>query len=99
MKSRKGLYLLKRIALFLILATTGCQTTPYGSVQVSHNYPPGQCQELGQVIGHTNTRDQAREQALQDLRMQAARLNGNYVRLLAVTAYGTAARGIAYRCR
>ena len=38
------------------------------------------------------------DKALADLKRETAYKNGNYVRILAVSAHGTAIRGIAYRC-
>lgn len=83
----------------LFFCVGGCASSPHSHVQVSRNFPGGACQEIGQVIGNANTRDNAEEQALDDLKYQAAQRSGNYVKLIAVTAHGSAARGVAYRCR
>ena len=90
-----------RILLIIIsfLGLFGCQIKPYGHVQVSRSYPQGACYEIGQVIGNADTRDGAREQAMNDLRYQAAQREGDYVRLIAETASGSSMRGIAYKCR
>lgn len=86
------------IGSFFILSA--CQSRPYSHVEVSEGYPRGRkCNDVGQVIGNAQTRDGAREQAMEDLRRNAARLDANYVRLIAVTSHGNAARGIAYRCQ
>lgn len=84
-------------AIFLLLAS--CQTKPSGHVTTGPTYPKGDCEELGQVIGTSGTRKDAKENAMADLRHEAANLGGNYVRVVAVSAYGAAARGIAYRCQ
>ena len=78
---------------------SGCQTAPAHNVHVGSSYPAGNCREVGQVIGNAATRENARSQALNDLRYNAAQRDANYVRVVAETAYGTAIRGIAYRCR
>lgn len=77
----------------------GCQSTPGGAVTVSHAYPQGNCEEVGQVIGTSGSLTNAREKAMNDLKHEAALRSANYVRLLAVSAHGAATRGIAYRCR
>ena len=85
-------------AFLFILAA--CAGRSHSHVQVSPQYPSGNCREVGQVIGNANSRqNNAREQALDDLRYQAAQRQADYVRLIAVTAHGAAARGVAYRCR
>ncbi len=89
----RGLFIL----FFLVLSQ--CQSRPGGNVQVSRNYPIGQCDEVGQVIGNADTREGARDQALSDLRAKASFLGANYVRVMAETAYGSAIRGMGYRCR
>ena len=85
------------VIIFVLL--TACQSKPYGHVRVSSSYPEGRCDEIGQVIGNSSTFKGAKEQAIDDMKYQAAQLEGNYVKLTAVTAYGTSVRGIAYRCQ
>ena len=90
---------MRPLLLILIFLITGCQSRPYDHVQVGPSYPAGACREIGQVIGNAATRENAREQAINDMRYNAAKLDGDYVRLVAVSAHGSAARGVAYRCR
>ena len=47
----------------------------------------------------TMTVEVKKEKAMEDLRHEAANRQGNYVRVLAVSAHGGAVRGIAYRCK
>ncbi|MEM7646656.1 MAG: hypothetical protein AAF203_07095 [Pseudomonadota bacterium] len=86
-------------ALFLVFLLVGCQSTPGGHVQVSSTYPPGKCEEIGQVIGTSNSTKDSKEKAMADLRSETAARQGNFVRVLAISAHGAAVRGIAYRCR
>lgn len=100
--SRTGDFLvIQKVGIFTLfcLLLGQCQSAPYEHVQVGEVFPPGHCQEVGQVIGNATTRDGAYEQSMQDLRFNAAQREADYVRIVAVSAYGTAARGIAYRCR
>lgn len=85
------------LASFFILAS--CQSTPGGNVRLSNDRPRGDCEEVGQVIGTSGTRKNAREKAMDDLRHEASLKTANYVRILAISAHGSSVRGIAYRCR
>ena len=90
---------MRTLILTLMFVLTSCQTTPGGNVQVGSSYPPGSCTEVGQVIGTANSREDSHNKALADLRHEAALKDGNYVRILATSAYGAAIRGMAYRCQ
>lgn len=91
------------LLLGLGVGPLGCRTgdpvAPSGhSVRVSHNRPHGDCRQLGPVVGTSPTSGGAYEQALMDLRQEAARKTANMVQILGVSAHGTAIRGTAYRC-
>ena len=90
---------MRSILTIIFLLRAGCQTTPNGYVTTGSTYPEGECEELGQIIGTSGTRENAKEKAMADLRHEAANLSGNYVRVVAVSAYGAAVRGVAYRCK
>ena len=93
---------MKILVLSLFAFLLGCSSAekyPDGSsVQVSKRRPSGDCEELDQVIGTTAEVGANYDKALADLKRETAYKNGNYVRILAVSAHGTAIRGIAYRC-
>ncbi len=89
---------MKRFA-FVFLFLAACQTTPGSqSVTVSDNDPPKNCREIGAVIGTSSSRQDAREKSLEDLRYEASLKMANYVKVMAISAHGGSARGIAYRC-
>lgn len=90
---------MKKIFIAAFLALSACQSTPNGNVTIGNDRPSGNCEEVGQVIGTSGSHKNARENAMADLRHEAALKSANYVRLLAVSAHGAAARGIAYRCQ
>jgi hypothetical protein len=96
--ARKGPIMQLFLSLFFIVLAS-CQINPSGSVVLSNDSPPGQCVTVGQVIGNASSRNHAKEEALEDLKMEARMISANYVKVLAVTAHGSAARGIAYQCR
>ncbi|MCJ8276754.1 MAG: hypothetical protein HRT44_11330 [Bdellovibrionales bacterium] len=85
--------------LSLVILIGGCRTPYGGNVSVGNSVPRGNCREVGQVIGTANTRDDPYEKALRDLKYEAAIIDGNFVRILAVAAHGASIRGMAYRCR
>lgn len=82
----------------VFLGLLGCQSTPGGNVTLSEEAPGKDCQEIGQVIGTSNSRHDSREKAMADLRHEASMISGNYVKVLAVSAHGATVRGMAYRC-
>ena len=66
---------------------------------VSKRYPPAQCQEVGQVIGNSYSREDSYNKATEDLRYEASLKSADFVRILAISAHGAVIRGMAYRCR
>lgn len=90
----------RTLLLLFLFQLSGCQSQPYSHVQVGEAFPQGLgCREAGQVIGNAYSRENSRQQSIEDLKMHAAQIGANYVRLIAVAAHGSSARGIAYRCR
>ena len=91
--------MLKKALILTLFFLGGCQSGPVGNVVVHGSFPRGNCRQLGQVIGHSGQRENARARSIEDLKYQASMIGGNYVQLMAVTAHGGAARGIAFRCQ
>lgn len=87
-----------RYLLLTCLFLSGCATTGPGSVSVGNSHPSGDCEEIGQVIGTSNSTKNSHAKAMEDLKYEASLKSGNYVRVLATSAHGAAIRGIAYRC-
>lgn len=67
-------------------------------VKVSRDAPDDDCKDLGMIAGETATVKGTPEQALEDLKREAANKGANYVMIKQFSAYGTAATGIAYEC-
>ena len=67
-------------------------------VKMSRDIPAKNCVELGLVTGRVRMEKGNEEQALADLRQEAAYKGANYVRVRQYSAYGTAVTGIAYDC-
>jgi len=85
---------------FFLVACASDPPVPDGRrVRVSHELPSGDCRQIGQVIGSSPESSGAYEQALDDLKSEAARKTANTVRIVSISPHGTSIRGMAYRCR
>lgn len=93
--------LLAPIASLTLLAS--CSSHPIvpeaKNVKVSRENADEDCQDLGRVQGSVKTSTGTIEQAIEDMKLDAARKGANYVRLEAAGAMGTSAAGTAYFCR
>jgi hypothetical protein len=67
-------------------------------VKVSRDAPGDDCKDLGLITGETRSTKGTREEALADLKREAANKGANYVMIKQFSAYGTATTGIAYEC-
>ncbi len=68
------------------------------NVKVARENPSSDCRELGRVVGQVKTMSGSIEQAIDDMKLDAARKGANYVRMEATGAMGTSASGTAYQC-
>lgn len=92
---------------FLVLVSLfflACSQTPpvipsAKSVDVQRKPAPKDCEEIGPVEGRISDAKGTFEQALDDLKREAAHRGANYVHLGASGAMGTSVRGVAYVCR
>lgn len=88
---------------FLVLLAVSCSSKPIlpdvKSVEVSRESAGEKCKELGIVYGKTlNSTGKVEEQALSNLKENAAKKGANYVFLQEYGAIGTSVKGIAYDC-
>ena len=68
-------------------------------VKVSREEPLSKkCREIGKLTGSTSSIKGTQEQALEDLKREAANKGANYVVVKEYSDYGTAVTGIAYEC-
>lgn len=67
-------------------------------VKVSREAPSKKCTEIGELVGRTATVKGTQEQALEDLKKEAANKGANYVMVKQYSAYGTSVTGVAYEC-
>ncbi len=67
-------------------------------VKVSREAADKDCREIGMITGSTPSVKGTQEDALADLKKEAANKGANYVVVKQYSAYGTAVTGIAYEC-
>ena len=67
-------------------------------VTVRREAPAPACRLIGEVTGRALTASGPREDALNDLKRDAANRGGNYVVIQEWSAYGTGVTGVAYAC-
>jgi len=68
-------------------------------VKVSREAPDSSCSEIGKITGKSPSLKGTREQALEDLKREAANKGANYVQVKQYSDIGTAVTGVAYECR
>jgi hypothetical protein len=68
-------------------------------VKVSREAPDKSCKDLGGITGTTSSAKGTREQALEDLKTEAANKGANYVMVKEYSSYGTSVTGVAYECQ
>ncbi len=86
----------------LMFGLSGCRSRSLladsKDVQVSRNEAESNCHEIGTMTGTTMSAKGTQEQALEDLKKEAANKGANYVQVKEYSATGTAVTGIAYEC-
>lgn len=92
----------KGIGLLGLLILAGCASRsikpdPNG-VKVSREEPSEKCHAMGEVTGTTIFANGTQDQALDDLKREAADKGANYVVVKQFSSYGTTVTGRAYEC-
>ncbi len=99
---RRATCLTLLLASAFALTIVGCSSHPVvpeaKNVEVSRKDAKADCQDLGPVQGSVKTAKGTIKQAIEDMKLDAARKGANYVRMEAAGAMGTSASGTAYRC-
>ena len=93
---------MRALALLLILVLTACSSQPIvpeaKNIKLARENPSKDCREIGPVQGSVSSNKGTIEQAIEDMKLDAARKGANYVRMESTGAYGTSASGTAYQC-
>ncbi|MCB9071979.1 MAG: DUF4156 domain-containing protein [Bdellovibrionaceae bacterium] len=85
-----------------LIALEACSSHPIkpeaDNIKVSRDEADKDCKELGDVEGRVKSVKGTFEEALEDLKLDAARKGANYVQIKQSGAMGQAVRGTAYWC-
>lgn len=88
--------------LLLGMFTVGCRSRSVlpdsKEVKVSRDAAPEECKEMGTINGRTKSVKGTQEEALADLKQDAANKGANYVVIKQYSAYGTSVVGVGYEC-
>jgi hypothetical protein len=86
----------------MVLTVAGCRSRSLladaKDVQVSREEAGKDCHEIGMLTGTTNSVKGTQQQALDDLKKEAADKGANYVQVKEYSALGTSVTGYAYEC-
>lgn len=91
----------KLIAICLILTACAHRRPVLPDVKdvtVAREAPGPKCRSMGPIGGRTQSARGTREDALKDLKLEAANKGANYVVVGQWSAYGTAVTGEAFTC-
>lgn len=90
------------IAWGLAVLLAGCSSQPLvpasENVKIQREEMDPACENLGALEGRSSSLKGEVEQAIEDLRLEAARKGATHVRLETTSGLGNSARGTAYRC-
>lgn len=94
---------MKKIVLFAaLLFLLGCSSRSIkpdiNEVKVSRDEPSSKCRDLGVIEGTTITAKGSQDDAVEDLKHEAANKGANYIWVKQFSSYGTAVTGRAYEC-
>lgn len=86
-------------AIFALAACSHQAIIPEAkNVKLQREDPPKNCVEIGKVQGSVSSAHGKIEQAIEDMKLDAARKGANFVRMEATSSYGTSASGTAFQC-
>ncbi len=98
-KTLLALCALAPTGLFLVACSHQPIIPDARNVKIQRENPTGDCYEIGPVTGKVKTMSGSIEQAIDDMKLDAARKGANYVRMESTGAMGTSASGTAYNCK
>lgn len=87
---------------FLMMLLSACSSHPIkpeaDNVKVSRDEADKDCKEIGEVQGRVKNVNGKFEEALEDLKLDAARKGANFVQIKQTGALGQSVSGTAYFC-
>ena len=85
--------------LFVVSACASMSALPKDdNVKVSRDEPPKECALISKVEGRSQNVKGSAEEALKDLKQEAANKGANYLVVRQYSALGTSVTGEAYKC-
>jgi hypothetical protein len=89
-------------AVAALIFSSACSHQPIipeaKNVVIAREMPSSKCTEIGAVKGYVATTTGTLEQAIEDMKLDAARRGANFVLMQSTGAMGTSASGTAYVC-
>lgn len=89
-------------SVLVAMSLTACHSHPIvpdgKNVTISRDDAAKDCRELGRVQGSVTSVHGTVEQAIEDMKTDAARKGANFVHMEATSALGTSVSGTAYFC-
>lgn len=90
------------VLIFSLGLLMGCRSrsllADVRDVKLSREAAQSNCRELGLIKGTTTSARGTQEQALEDLKKEAANKGANFVTIKEYSSYGTTVTGLAYEC-
>ncbi len=87
---------------FCLVGATSCASRSVlpsvDEVKVSRDEPSPKCKAMGKLTGTTSSVRGTQEQALADLKREAANKGANYLQVKQFSDNGTMVTGLAYEC-
>ena len=83
---------------FLFACASESLTPDTEQLKMGKDAPDVSCKSLGRVSGKTMSTRGTSQEALNDMKKDAARLSANYVKIEEYSGTGTAVTGEAFRC-
>ncbi len=89
-------------SLVILSLLAGCSSHPIKpeakNVETSRDDADEDCKKIGKVQGSVSSVKGTFEDALEDLKLDAARKGANFVKIGQTSAMGTSVQGVAYFC-
>ena len=88
------------IALIALLTACGSRSIKpdVNEVKLSREKPKAKCKSLGGISGTTVTAKGTQDEAIEDLKRDAANKGANYIYVQQFSSYGTTVTGEAFEC-
>lgn len=90
--------LLLTVTLFFAACSSRSIKPDVKEVKLSREAPGKKCKEIGTISGTTMTAKGSQDEAIEDLKKEAANKGANFVWVKQFSSYGTTVTGTAYEC-